>query len=674
MRLNLFRITPTLLAGWFMLLTNHAQAALSVDDAINRTGFIHATISPDGKHIAMIGSSKNNTGLYLMEVDSGKTRVLAEGKRVRENINKQNKFEYTIKAPSSVIWVGNDLLAVDYDNKIESMTLDGKVVSTLAESDYSTEIIGKADEDAADSSKVLVRSLVESSTSGGIYRKWTPELAVVDARTGLRSKFDIRDGSLPANSFLLDYAFDRHGNLRAVEVANSELWDDATRISYWFKSTPGAKWEQLASFKSTETRWDLLFVPDEENSLLLRSRIGRDTWAVFRYDTKKHEMAELLAGHPSQDIIGVRGVGQNTFKKVTTSGMQPQQIWFDAKMARIQAGIDQALPKAINELSGNPSKRVLIKSRSDIDPGTWFVFDTEKSTLSEVARVKLSIVPEQMKPMSIISYPAKDGLAIPAYLTRPGSSTTPQPTVVFVHGGPIARDHWEWNPDAQLLANQGYVVLQPQFRGSSGFGKNFETAGYGQWGLSMQDDITAGVEYLIKQGIADPKRICIYGASYGGYAALWGLAKTPELYRCGVSLAGVSDLELMFNDGSDTTEHKLFRESTRLQLGGDAKQNKEKFDQVSPLKHAAQITAPVLLAHGDEDRRVPIVHAKKMKAALEQNKKSVEWIELEDEGHGVGYNANRKKYYETLLAFLAKNLGGGVPAAKPTSVTAVPGS
>ncbi len=661
---SIFRITLSLLTGCLMAIVNPAQAALSVDDAINRTGFIRAEISPDGKHIAMIGSSKDNTGLYLMEIDSGKTRVLVEGKRIRDNINKQNKFDYKIKAPFSVIWVGNDLLAVDFDTTIESMTLDGKVVSTLADSQYGTEIIGKADEEALDSPIVLVRSLIPSLSGRAIH-----ELSAVDARTGLRSKFDILDSEIPANSALLDYAFDRRGNLRAVAVSNSAFSTDATQISYWFKSTPAAKWEQLASFPSTKGQWDLRFVPDEENSLIIRSRIGRDTWAIFRYDTKKREMAELLAGHPSQDIVAVRGLGQNAFKKVTTSGMQPQQIWFDAKMARIQAGIDQALPKAINQLSGNPNKRVLIKSSSDIDPGTWFVFDAEKSTLSEVARVKLAIVPEQMKPMSIISYPAKDGLNIPAYLTRPGNSTTPQPTVVFVHGGPIARDHWQWHPVVQLLANQGYVVLQPQFRGSSGFGKKFETSGYGQWGLSMQDDITAGVDHLVKQGIADPKRICIYGASYGGYAALWGLAKTPTLYRCGVSFAGVTDLELMFNDGSDRTENALFRESMRVQLGGDAKQNKEKFDQVSPLKHAANITAPVLLAHGDEDRRVPIVHAKKMKAALEQHKKSVEWVELVDEAHGVIYNDNRKKYYESLLAFFAKHIGSDTPAAKPAQAS-----
>lgn len=665
---SLFHITLPLLTGWIMATAMPAHAALSVDDAINRTGFIHATISPDGKHLAMIGSSKNNTGLYLMDIDSGNTRVLAEGKRVRDILNKQNKFEYTIKAPSNVIWAGNDLLVVDYDTKIESMTLDGKVVSTLAESEVGTRILGKADEADVASPKVLISAW--AATESGLYRKWAEEVTTVDARTGLRSKFDIRDTAIPANSHMRDYAFDRHGNIRAVTVANSELTSDATQISYWFKPTPSAKWEQLASFKSTEGQWDLLFVPDEENSLILRTRRGRDTWAVFRYDTKKREMAEMLAGHPNQDILAVRGVGQGTFKKVTTGGMQPQQIWLDAKMARIQAGIDQALTKAVNILSDTPSKRVLIRSYSDVDPGTWFVFDTEKSSLSEVARVKLSVAPEQMKPMSLITYPAKDGLSIPAYLTRPSAATTPQPTVIYVHGGPVARDHWEWDADVQLLANQGYVVLQPQFRGSSGFGKRFETAGYGQWGLAMQDDISAGVDYLIKQGITDPKRICIYGASYGGYAALWGLAKTPDLYRCGVSFAGVTDLQLMFDDNSDRTGNSVARESLRVQLGGDEKQNKDKFDQVSPLKHAAKITAPVLLAHGDEDRRVPIVHAKKMKAALEQHKKSVEWVELEDEAHGVGYNANRKKYYETLLAFFAKHIGTGNAAAKPAPAAA----
>src|SRR5205823_6513944 len=173
--------------------------------------------------------------------------------------------------------------------------------------------------------------------------------------------------------------------------------------------------------------------------------------------------------------------------------------------------------------------------------------------------------------------------AIPAYLTLPPGSRERLPTVILIHGGPIARDHWRFDPDVQLLASRGYAVFQPQFRGSSGFGKRFMEAGYGQWGLAMEDDITSGVRWLIEKHIADPDRVCIYGASYGGYAALWGLIKTPELYRCGISLAGVSDIEYMLTDDSDVNDSAIGRLLRRTTIG-DLKTHKQQFDGVSPLK------------------------------------------------------------------------------------------
>lgn len=172
----------------------------------------------------------------------------------------------------------------------------------------------------------------------------------------------------------------------------------------------------------------------------------------------------------------------------------------------------------------------------------------------------------------------------------------------------------------------------------------------------MQDDISAGVRHLIKQGIVDPERICIVGASYGGYAALWGLVKTPELYRCGVSFAGVTDIGHMARDGSDRNGNKVVRELSLMYIG-DTRAEQEKFDQVSPLKHANLIKAPVLLMHGDEDERVPISHSEKMKQALEVSGKQVEWMRFEQAGHGLLDPAHLKRYYETMLTFLDKHIG-----------------
>jgi dienelactone hydrolase len=217
-----------------------------------------------------------------------------------------------------------------------------------------------------------------------------------------------------------------------------------------------------------------------------------------------------------------------------------------------------------------------------------------------------------------------------------------------------------WYRDVQVFASHGYAVFQPQFRGSTGFGKKFEESGYGQWGQAMQGDITAGVHWLIDQKIADPARICIVGASYGGYAALWGLVKTPELYKCGVSTAGVSDLEHMLHDDSDTSQSAVGREYERT-LIGDPKLMKASWSSVSPLQHADRIVAPLLIVHGDLDRRVPISHGKAMLAEMQRLHKDVQWLEFSAEGHGVSHIKNAEKWYAAMFALFERTIGKGVP-------------
>jgi dipeptidyl aminopeptidase/acylaminoacyl peptidase len=224
---------------------------------------------------------------------------------------------------------------------------------------------------------------------------------------------------------------------------------------------------------------------------------------------------------------------------------------------------------------------------------------------------------------------------------------------VVVHGGPLVRDAWAWNANTQLLVSRGYAVFQPQFRGSAGFGKAFEQAGYGQWGLAMQDDITAGVQHLISSGIADRRRICIQGASYGGYAAVWGLIKTPDLYRCGISAAGVSDIAQLYSDSSDST--KISREVARFRVG-DEQRERARLDAVSPLRHADRIRAPLLLIHGDEDIRVPITHSKRLMKAMDKADRPYEWLLLKNDGHGVSVG-NAEMFQNRVLDFIDRHIG-----------------
>ncbi|HEX7440270.1 MAG TPA: alpha/beta fold hydrolase [Caldimonas sp.] len=273
---------------------------------------------------------------------------------------------------------------------------------------------------------------------------------------------------------------------------------------------------------------------------------------------------------------------------------------------------------------------MFVFSVGDVDPGTWYVIDTHAMSMKKVASAKPEIDPGRMLHKQIVSYPSLDGLSIPAYLTLPRDARSALPAVLLIHGGPVARDDWFWDPVVQMLASRGYAVLQPQFRGSAGFGDKFEEAGYGQWGLAMQDDVTAGAQWPVSEGLADPSRLCIYGGSYGGYAAMWGLAKTPDLFRCGISFAGVSDLSFMAKDDSDVNDHAIGR-LIRRKIVGDPEANRQRFDEVSPPKKAAAIKAPVLIAHGDRDTRVPIENSEKLVDALRENHNQVEWMKLRDE-------------------------------------------
>jgi dienelactone hydrolase len=603
-------------------------APLEIEQAIDPKGTRYASLSPDGKHIVSIIYNGTNYGLVLYDTDTLTPRMLKAGARGTVGF-----YTYT-KAPRQVTWVGNDLLAVNYGLVAETIDLDGKRGREVGE-----EVIGHAEPGVPLSPNLLVYTDIEDG-----------DVALVNARTGAKIKFDLPRGKA------IRRAYDRHGNLRAVTMVNSAFWKDVSTVSNWYKKSVGAEWEKLAEFKVTDEYWMPKYVPDEADQLVVVSRLGRDTYALFNYDTRHRAITDMLAGHPTQDILGVDGFEQSAFDHVVTGGMVPQQIWFDAAWSRVQQAVDKALPNRINRISGNPKGKVLVNSHGDSEPGSWYLVDMADGSIRLVARSKPSVADADMRAMKVISYAASDGIKVPAFLTRPSDTAGPTPLVVLIHGGPNMRDYWGWNGEVQILAAHGYAVFQPQFRGSNGFGRRFEEAGFGQWGRAMQDDITAGVRELIAQRIADPARICIVGASYGGYAALWGLVKTPELYQCGVSFAGVSDIENMFHDGSDRVGNKVAREQMLSRIG-DIHSDPGRFDDVSPLKHADRISAPVLLVHGEMDERVPISHAEKMKKALDKLGKKVEWLTFDDEAHGISYIRNEKIYYKKLLDFLDRYIG-----------------
>ena len=618
-----------------------AKGPLTVAEFLAPYGAQQAAISPDGRHVALIEHAGSSHTLKLVTLADLSQRVLMRGRWVMEGHHRVNK------QPRRVIWVNNATLAVDMGHAAEAMDLDGKKTADLG-----TRVIGKAVPADPNSTLMLVHDDDDMET-----------VAVVDVQTRRSRRLRYPMSGKPEH-----WTFDEQGALRAVLLSDSSIWRDDTTLRLWYLPFGQKDWMPLLEHKVIDDAWLPLAASAERDELIVSSRHQRDKVAVFRHAPLKGDLAsaELMLADETADVApGENLRGQNAMSFYAL-GLKPHRQWLDRDWQTVQKAVDEVLPGRVNLISGNPAGPVLIHSYSDLDPGRWLLLDVPKLELRLLAMHRQRIDPARMRPMETYHYASADGLRIPAFLTRPEGPAQPRPTVVLVHGGPAARDHWGWNAEVQMLASRGYVVFQPQFRGSTGFGKAFEVAGHGQWGLAMQDDITAGVQDLVRRGIADPKRICIYGASYGGYAAMWGLVKTPELYRCGVTLSGVSDIGYMLTDWSDSNGDKMTRELMRLTVG-DRKRQQAQFDAVSPLKHAARIQAPVFIAHGEEDVRVPFSHATKLKSALSRAGKNHEWLALPLEGHSLHYLASQHRFYDQLLKFLDRHLqpaeaSAGAPA------------
>ena len=505
------------------------------------------------------------------------------------------------------------------------------------------------------------------------------EVVVIDSTNGA-IKRRLTDGEDPGPR-IRKWVLDRNLVLRAAMGWNANTRQDQV----WWRPAAGDAWRLLLAYDSnTERGLTPVAIDANDNLLVLSNQVtGRE--ALYRIDRATGKLGELLAGHPEVDIRESDMYfvdGQWEPVGVTIDADRPQTFWFDERRARIQALIDASLPQGNdNELQFLRDGKVLVNSRSDRDPGTYYLYDPEARSLVEWSRSRPWIRPAQMASTLPWRYRARDGLEIPAYLTLPrGREPKQLPLVVWVHGGPQSRDHWGFDPDVQFLANRGYAVLQPNFRGSSGYGDQFEIAGYRQWGAAMQDDLVDGVRALIADGRVDAKRVCIGGASYGGYAALMGVIRDPELFRCAIDYAGVTDLawvvdlpETDYNRRSHTPSDQEIEESMHRTVGdpGDAAQRKQ-MDARSPRLLAAKVKAPVLLVYGTDDERVPLRHGTAMRDALASAGANFEWKSYAGEGHGVLDTSNAADLMRRMERFLERSIGPAATAATASAGAAFP--
>jgi dipeptidyl aminopeptidase/acylaminoacyl peptidase len=333
--------------------------------------------------------------------------------------------------------------------------------------------------------------------------------------------------------------------------------------------------------------------------------------------------------------------------------------WFDPRLKAIQEQVDKLLPETNNVIDcgacDNP-ERVLVKIYSDRQPDIFALYHVAAGKLEPVSGTRPWIKPEEMSPRGFERIKSRDGLEFPVHVTRPLGVKGTAPTIVLVHGGPWVRGaEWQWYETTQFLASRGYAVIEPEFRGSRGFGSRLTFAGWKQWGLAMQDDVADATKWAIDKGIADGKRVCIAGGSYGGYAALMGLVRYPDLYRCGIEYFGVTDIDLMYsNSWSDFSSD--FKTYGMPVLIGDRDKDAAQLAATSPLKQHAKINQPLLMAAGRQDERVPIEHFNKMLDALKSHNPAVESVVYNEEAHGWHLDANEIDFWSRAEKFLDVNL------------------
>jgi dipeptidyl aminopeptidase/acylaminoacyl peptidase len=399
------------------------------------------------------------------------------------------------------------------------------------------------------------------------------------------------------------------------------------------------------------------FFTFDNKQLYAASNIGRDKQAIVTIDPATGKETGMIYQNPDVDVDGLAfSKKRKVLTYVTFTTEKEQRKYLDPETEKMFATVEQKLPGYQVEEAGNDhdENQFIFSATSDRTPGTRNLFNVKTGELTKLADVAPWLKEDQLAPMKPIVYTSRDGLTIHGYLTLPlGREAKNLPVVINPHGGPWYRDTWGYDPEIQFLVNRGYAVLQMNFRGSTGYGRKFWEASFKQWGKKMQDDITDGVQWLIKQGVADPKRIAIYGGSYGGYATLAGVTFTPDLYAAAVDYVGPSNMFTFMKTIPPYWKPYL---DSFYEMVGDPVKDKELLASESPVMHVDQIKTPLFVAQGAQDPRVNKAESDQMIASLKKRGVTVEYMVKENEGHGFHNEENKFDFYGAMEKFLGQHL------------------
>jgi len=654
------RVPIFLLAAALHLPLLAAAPAPAIADFFDNPEISGAKLSPSGNYLAVrMGGKGQRDRLAVMTLGSGEFKAISS---------------FTDADIGRFEWVNDERLALTstdrsvgqgnmhYASGLYAINRDGSHFIQLVSRDgslgtrtdrlllpWNTYLLGQKTKQ--DSDNIYVVHSVDSAGTLD-YR----ELQLLNTMTGRMTPFELPGAT---SGWLLDH----NGEPRLTAVTK----DDKKTILYRDPAL-NQRWRPLVTF-NTYTGGKGAFTPltfGPDGTLYVVANAGKDKRAVYTFDLQNGKMADKpLVQLEGYDFHGELIMGKDKLLGIRHLTDSLGTHWLDQDMQALQDHLDQILPNTVNLLTpparpGSPW--LLVEAYSDIFPLRTMLYNSATKQLTAIGASHPQIEPAQMAHRKLVHYAARDGLDIPAWLTLPQGTGKNLPLVMLVHGGPYVRGgSWGWDAEAQFLASRGYAVLQPEFRGSTGFGSRHFRAGWKQWGLKMQDDIADGARWAIGQGVADSKRVCIAGASYGGYATLMGLINDAELYRCGVDWIGVTDITLLYQPGWFTLDDldQEWKQYGMPALVGDQVKDADQLKATSPLLQAARIRQPLLLAYGGADQRVPLQHGTRFYQAVRQTNPGVEWIEYEEEGHGWALPKNRIDFWGRVEKFLDKQIGTG---------------
>ena len=615
----------------------HAQSAPSatvrtydVRDFFRKSERSRFTIAPDGKNVAFLARNNGRLNVFVQAIDAAGAPA-GDAKALTDE-SARDVGGYFWKGNGHIVYVKD--FGGDENFHVLSVPVQGGDATDLTPFDKTrAEIIDDLRDDDA---HLLIAHNQRDKKVFDVFR--------VDVASGAAALVAQNPGNIAG------WVTDHKGRLRAAQTS------DGTETSLLYRDDESQPFRKILTTTFRDAV-DPLFFTFDDKRLYVNSNRGRDKKAIFELDPTTAKEGRLIFENADYDADSLAfSRKRKVLTEVGYVDWKPRHKALEPVTAAIYADVEKQLPgyDLVLQSATKDEGRYIVGAYNDRSRGSAYVYDVRKKSLAKLADLSPWLAQADMAPMTPVTYQARDGLTIHGYLTLPvGVTAKNLPVVVNPHGGPWARDVWRFNPEVQMLANRGYAVLQMNFRGSTGYGRKFWEASFRQWGKAMQDDITDGVEMLKARGIADPKRIAIYGGSYGGYATLAGVTFTPDLYAAAIDYVGVSNLMTFMNTIPPYWEP--YRKQW-YEMVGNPETERAFLEGASPVNFVDRIRTPLFVAQGARDPRVNKAESDQIVEALKKRGVVVEYLVKDNEGHGFRNEENQFEFYGAMEKFLAQNM------------------